>query len=194
MLPNKTILLGDFNFPDINWDTLSGFSLHANLFCDLIFRFNLSQLVTSPTHICGNILDLVLCNDPDFINNLSINRSQENHLLSDHHKITFTMFSSHPWKPKVRSHYALNLAKADWLGLTSYLLDHDFNHLYSLSDSWLHLVSPETNSYWLLRPIHPQGQSQGISKPKVVHLWNRTRPKLYTFTQKSLQKVSVPIQ
>ena len=88
MLPPKTILLGDSKFPDINWDTPSGCLPHANLFCDLIFTFNLSQRVTSPTHICGNFL--ALCNDPDFINDLSMNRFQENHLLSDHHKITFT--------------------------------------------------------------------------------------------------------
>ena len=39
------IIMGDFNMPDINWLTLSGHSGFSNQLCDLIFEFNLSQLV-----------------------------------------------------------------------------------------------------------------------------------------------------
>ena len=59
-LRDHIILVGDFNFPDINWDTLSGSSLSSKSFCDFVFQNNLSQLVHSPTHLKGNILDLVL--------------------------------------------------------------------------------------------------------------------------------------
>ena len=54
------ILVGDFNFPDVNWDTVSGSSLPSESFCDFVFQNNLSQLIRSPTHLKGNILDLVL--------------------------------------------------------------------------------------------------------------------------------------
>ena len=33
---NKLILLNDFNFPNINWNSLSGHSCHSTRFCDLI--------------------------------------------------------------------------------------------------------------------------------------------------------------
>ena len=36
------IVLGDFNTPDIDWNTLSGVSSVSRQFCDLIFDSNLS--------------------------------------------------------------------------------------------------------------------------------------------------------
>ena len=54
------IVLGDFNTPDIDWNTLSDFSPVSRQFCDLIFDSELSQLINCPTHIHGNILDLLL--------------------------------------------------------------------------------------------------------------------------------------
>ena len=41
---DKLIVLSNFNFPDIDWDTLSGNSPVSNQFCDLIFWTGLSQL------------------------------------------------------------------------------------------------------------------------------------------------------
>ena len=54
------IILGDFNFPDINWSSLVGSSFLSNMFCDFVFQFNLVQHVSQSTHIHGNTLDLVL--------------------------------------------------------------------------------------------------------------------------------------
>ena len=54
------IILGDFNFPSINWQTLLGTSEASSLFCDFVYNNNLDQLVTEPTHVKGNILDLIL--------------------------------------------------------------------------------------------------------------------------------------
>ena len=52
-----TFILGDFNYPDINWQTLVGHLEISNAFCDFIYSHNLSQLVTFPTHVQGNTLD-----------------------------------------------------------------------------------------------------------------------------------------
>ena len=46
---DNLIIIGDFNFPDIDWDTLSGHSPNSNQFCDMIFQTNLSQLINEPT-------------------------------------------------------------------------------------------------------------------------------------------------
>jgi len=56
------IVVGDFNLPDINWSILSGSTTISNQFCEYIFDLNLKQLIDQPTHIQGNILDLVLTN------------------------------------------------------------------------------------------------------------------------------------
>ena len=58
--PADTILIGDFNLPDIQWDTLSSTSSTSCAFCDFIFDNSLTQLIDQPTHIQGNILDLVM--------------------------------------------------------------------------------------------------------------------------------------
>lgn len=44
----KSIIVGDFNFPDICWSTLSGQSPHSELLCDLVFLHDLFQLVDFP--------------------------------------------------------------------------------------------------------------------------------------------------
>ena len=45
------IILGDFNFPNINWQTLLGTSEISALFCDFVYDNNLDQLVTELTHV-----------------------------------------------------------------------------------------------------------------------------------------------
>ena len=54
---SKTIIImGDFNFPDFIWPTLSS-SSNTSMFCDFIFHHNLSQVYLSQ-HIKVSILDL----------------------------------------------------------------------------------------------------------------------------------------
>ena len=57
---NNCIILGDFNFPDIDWSVLMGTSHQSNCFCDLVFDCNLTQHVHDPTHVKGHLLDIVL--------------------------------------------------------------------------------------------------------------------------------------
>ena len=61
------IIVGDFNMPDICWSSLSGSTSFSNSFCDFVFKHNLTQLMTTPTHEKGNVLDLVLTNVDDVI-------------------------------------------------------------------------------------------------------------------------------
>ena len=69
---NKVIILGDFNFPSINWQSLLGTSETSILFCDFVYDNNLDQLVTEPTHVKGNILDLILTIVSDNIKDVSV--------------------------------------------------------------------------------------------------------------------------
>ena len=57
------IFLGDFNLPHIDWTIpISKGILAHDIFLDFYLNNNLTQHVNEPTHIKGNILDLVLCN------------------------------------------------------------------------------------------------------------------------------------
>ena len=55
-------VVGDFNLPDIDWDTLSAVSHSSEIFCDFVVNINLTQLIDKPTHVKGNILDLIVTN------------------------------------------------------------------------------------------------------------------------------------
>ncbi|MCP4457911.1 MAG: hypothetical protein GY816_07800 [Cytophagales bacterium] len=54
------VITGDFNIPNIDWDSYSGNDNVDQLFLDSFSNLGFEQLITSPTHIKGNILDLVL--------------------------------------------------------------------------------------------------------------------------------------
>jgi len=107
-LSTSVFILGDFNLPDINWDTLTGISTISNNFCDCIFESNLTQLVESPTHQCGNILDLVLTNSPEHVLHLSVHPREYQCITSDHHLITFTTnFKSSSHSPTSKEFFNL---------------------------------------------------------------------------------------
>ena len=65
-------------------------SIHL-VYCYFVFDNDLCQLVVLPTHIHGNILDLVLVCSPDLISNLHVHTNQPQFPSSDHFPITFTL-------------------------------------------------------------------------------------------------------
>ena len=75
---NQLIILGDFNLPSSN-------NINHATFCDILGLFNLKQHVNEPTHIQGNILDLIIFESE--VRNLSV--VDESNFLSDHFRINF---------------------------------------------------------------------------------------------------------
>lgn len=104
---NKYLLLGDFNLPTINWDILQGETPISNFFCDLVFNLNLVQMINEPTHIYGNILDLVLTTNDDNISSLSVYPYASLPIISDHFAITFSLNTSLLSSPKFLPFYVL---------------------------------------------------------------------------------------
>ena len=69
-MDKNTILIGDVNLPDINWlDSTS--TSRGRRILETALEEDLAQLVNFPTHIKGNILDLVSTNCPDKV--ISVN-------------------------------------------------------------------------------------------------------------------------
>ena len=60
-VPINTIVIGDFNMPKIRWDDHTSDS-RARRLVETMEEENLDQLVSFPTHVKGNILDLVVTN------------------------------------------------------------------------------------------------------------------------------------
>lgn len=65
--PTNVILVGDFNFPGIDWKAETASSKTGRSFLDACRERGFDQMVAEPTHIKGNILDLVLTDKVDGI-------------------------------------------------------------------------------------------------------------------------------
>ena len=132
-ISDPVIIVGDLNCPDIIWDLLDSSSLLSSSLCDLVFEFQLSQLVDTPTHSKGNILDLILTNSEHLINDISVGTSPFSN--SDHLPISF-LIQSHlsPSFPKCVSNSFRDYSKADFEGMNDFLLDWDFTPCLASSD------------------------------------------------------------
>ncbi len=82
---SSTFILGDFNAPDINWNTLHASSSFSHELCNTFQDY--SQLIDFPTHIKGNTLDIILTNVPQRTINICV--SDSSLLKSDHYIILF---------------------------------------------------------------------------------------------------------
>ena len=126
--------MGDFNSPNVNWSTLSGNTCFSSHLCDLMFQFNLSQLVSSPTHIGGNTLDLVITNSDNLISSLTVHPHNHSSIVTDHYLIYFTVPLCSVKHKKVPSTFIYNFPKGDYLGMSNYLLSCDLSEFYTTTD------------------------------------------------------------
>ena len=95
-LENDTLLIGDFNLPG---------NLALKSFLE---ESGLKQLIEVPTHLAGNILDLVITNQPTKIQEIFVS----DFVASDHKMITFDIkLNTEVSKDRVRKY---NWAKTDW--------------------------------------------------------------------------------
>ena len=165
------------NFPDINWNNYSASNSVSSTFCDTIYDLNLTQLVTKPTHVNGNILDVVLSNfdlsdGPTIIDKLPVG------LSSDHYIICFSISAlarTHILStPKVFFDYS----KADWNGMNLFFSSYNFIPIYQSNDIefiWSHIKQV---IYQALESFVPKFTTKQYQHPiwfnsKVRHELNR---------------------
>ena len=58
----SAVICGDFNMPDVNWDTYHSHSSDSVGILNFLINHGFEQLVTLPSHINGNTLDLTFLN------------------------------------------------------------------------------------------------------------------------------------
>lgn len=120
---SNLLVVGDFNFPDIDWCNLqvrSGSSqkyLHRN-FLNCILSNDLDQIITEPTHQLGNTLDLVMTNQSDFIFDYRV----INPGISDHFMIEFCVAADFKTSHEQTSFIKL-YNKADFTAISDLLVD-----------------------------------------------------------------------
>ena len=57
-----TVICGDFNMPDVNWDTYHSHSSDSVRILNFLINHGFEHLVTLPTHINTNTLDIIFVN------------------------------------------------------------------------------------------------------------------------------------
>ena len=113
-------------------------------FCNLIFDVGLDQLISLPTHIKSNTLDLLLTNIEDKIDSIKVH-SDPLPFPSDYYSITFNLSLSKP-PVKQATYYCYNYTKGDYQGPYEYLshldldccfLSHDVEVIWEMIESIL---------------------------------------------------------
>lgn len=127
----NVVIMGDFNVPDIRWPTLSSDTDFSTQLCDLIFQYNFTQLIESPTHVQGNILDLVITNSEEVVSDISVHKEESPLIKSDHYLVGFKVTSS-PSNHQVDDEpvYFFDYSRGDYEGLNEYLYNIDFLDCY----------------------------------------------------------------
>ena len=117
---SNVCIMGDFNFRNIDWDTMAG-DRETQDFLDVIQDSFLKQLVNKPTRE-DKILDLILTNREDIVSNIEIGETLGN---SDHREVRFNI----NWGERGSSNHSLvpDFRRADFEGLRNYL--HSINEL-----------------------------------------------------------------
>jgi len=109
--PKETVIFGDFNLPQIDWANGQAPNRLNNIIDVCSDKF-FNQLVEFPTHLKGNVLDLILTNTPGRVAEI---REEGRLSRSDHIMIAANIMVTKP--PETTIEQVPNWAKADWVGL-----------------------------------------------------------------------------
>ena len=126
------VLVGDFNYPGIDWNNLHANNTPEQLFLDFINANYLFQKITEPTRD-SNILDLCLCTDNDMVNNVLVHCPLS---TSDHNYITCDISVMRYTEP---TKTVLNYNLADWDLIRAYLHSLNWDDIlqsFDCSEMW----------------------------------------------------------
>ena len=152
------VVVGDFNYPSIDWENLYADNTPEQLFLDFINANNLFQRVRESTRD-NNILDLCLCTDYDMVSNLIVHGPFS---TSDHNMFTCDLIVTKYIEPiKCVPNYNL----ADWDMIRAYL------HLVNWAEIFRNC---DCNEMW------------NRFKNKILYCINLYVPKTKAFTPKNV--------
>jgi len=120
-------VLGDFNYPDIEWNPVSAVTPCARAFIDCLSVNNLTQFVSAPTR-GNNLLDLILSNIDEGVYDVHV---QEPFLDSDHCSITFSVPGISGVRSLEKESVLRDFRRADYDRINEYLCAVDWNFLFA---------------------------------------------------------------
>ncbi len=118
-----SILMGNFNMPSINWKEQTAVGIKPAHFLEACEEANMEQLITFPTQVRGNVLDLILTNVPHRVSAIeNIGRLR----TSDHSMIQFSLVGN--TRGAKTTEMVPNWYKADWQAMQQSLRQKDWNN------------------------------------------------------------------
>jgi hypothetical protein len=131
-LDKNTVVLGDFNLPEINWLREES-GPRGRPVLETAMEHSLTQLVEFSTHLKGNILDLVLVNCPERI--LAVNDARRLG-RSDHEKIVIEIIAKIREENVGRPRTVLNWARCNYTGMREYLNEYRWKMDQTVEEDW----------------------------------------------------------
>jgi hypothetical protein len=161
--------------------------------CDTLFELGLTQIIREPTHTHGNILDLLVTNQPEQISELLIDKHTCSS-TSDHHLITYTikLKPQNVKKYKTLPQSILLHSKADFASISNYIdrqnLTNQIRH-QPITDAWNTFLSTLTTACDLYTPtIRPTTcKSPKWFTPDIKHQINQIRSLCRCIKKKTVQ-------
>ena len=128
VVPKPAIVLGDFNFSDINWETKESRTRQSKKFLERIDDLFYEQHVDFPTHNSGRTLDLVLSQGEDVLSVEDVGKLGS----SDHTMMVINVKGEidQPSSDKVCKDWN----KADFDGMNEFLAETDWVNLLNSDD------------------------------------------------------------
>ena len=177
----NVVIMGDFNFPELKW-TSRGDTVHDHPFITCINDNFFEQLVDKPTR-GDSILDLVLCSDKSFVENLTV---EEPFATSDHHIIRFSLVVNKEVATYCKISY--NYFKADYNKIREYVKSREWGNLIDNSDvekSWTALKEELLNVRNNFVPTNKQNKNKCKWVTKEVVRCRRAKKKAWNKYVKS---------
>ena len=134
--PPKIVAICVFLSTINDWEDPHSTSSLESSYIDLFNDLGLRCLINSPTHKDGNILDILLTNQPGLIKDISIEADVV--CPSDHSSITFTL-KKNVSRKKPNKQKAFKYKEADWDGLSHDLRSHNWHQIFqnkSIVEAW----------------------------------------------------------
>ena len=180
---NCNLIIGDFNFPDINWSHSSSCSQQSENFLRFTLENFLIQHVITPTRKSSqSLIDLVLTTPGTDVSNLCVSEELDN---SDHYSITLSL----KIKPDkiVRKLKRRTIYKANWSRFRQLLSSSDWQPFFSSHDVnvvWNSLLSNVQSSLDVVAPYKMVTLRNFVSTPHVRTALRRKRRSFHSLCQR----------
>ncbi len=175
----SAVAVGDFNLPHINWSTLTptpSATPAERQLLDCVITNGLEQLVSHPTRN-DNILDLVLCNRPGLVTNLSVSPPL---IPSDHLMVQFEIDTQNPDQNSQLTSSYFDFRNADYTALNVHLAQTDWESILgshaTVEGMWIAFVSAVHEAFSISVPVKQRSSgSRAHHSPHVCHLIRRQK-------------------